>query len=177
VLWFKDPWQAMNLRDVTTILATTDRGRSYDERLMAILSPEERQLVDCSPVVCAGLYAVGAGFVLPTETLAVIDKYLEGGEPGYFAEQTVLGVVAHQLGRQLPFDALPSVPQEETILGPAWRGKPWIAAHYAGPSRPQFWRDAWSLFSDRGAAAQGRGSSVFRKPVLRETAGKGKLNL
>jgi len=177
VLWFKDPWEAFELLKLQAVLAGTDQYRTYDERMLEMMSATHRQLLLETDAPCAGLYAVGANFQLPQEITSYMEKQLAVGTPGYFCEQTLLALTVKLAGKQLSFAELPTCPAEQTVWAPSYLEQKWIAAHYAGPTRPQFWRDAWSLFSDRGAAAQGRGSSVFRKPVLRETAGKGKLNL
>jgi hypothetical protein len=177
VLWFKDPWGAFELPKLRGVLAGTDHYHSFDAGMLELMSGPHRQVLLETDPPCAGLYAVGANFQIPEEITGYIATQLAAGTPGYFCEQTLLALTVKLAGKQLSHAELPTCPEEETVWRPSYEGKRWIAAHYAGPTRPQFWRDAWSLFSDRGAAAQGRGSSVFRKPVLRETAGKGKLNL
>jgi hypothetical protein len=123
----------------------TDGHRSLDPRILAMMTEEHRkQLTETDPT-CAGLYAVGAGFALAPLVTEYMEKQLSTGTPGYFCEQTLLALTVKLAGRQLPFEDLPTLPREETALRPAYRGHRWIAGRYAGPTRPQFCRDAWSL--------------------------------
>ena len=109
------------------------------------MAPEHRKLLECPAPPCAGLYVVGPGFHLPAEIFGYIEKQLRLDKPGHFFEQTLLALTVKLAGKQLAFEQLPTCPVEETVFRPSYAGKNWIAAHYAGPTRPQFWRDAWSL--------------------------------
>jgi len=145
VLWFRDPWTELKLSTISTVLSGTDQHHSFDEDVLSLLTPTHRGLLDGPNPVCAGLYAVGPAFRLPAEILAYIERLLEAGTPGHFCEQTLLALTVKLVGTQYSFERLPTCPVEKSILRPSYFGNNWIAAHYAGPTRPQFWRDAWSL--------------------------------
>ncbi len=148
VLWFKDPWHALGLSTLHGVLAGTDCHHSFDGRSLELMSFAHRQVLLETEPPCAGLYAVGANFRLPKEITSYIDKELAVGTPGYFCEQTLLALTVKLAGKQLSFAELPTCPAEQTVWAPSYLHQKWIAAHYAGPTRPQFWRDAWSLFRD-----------------------------
>ncbi len=150
VLWFQDPWQELDLPGVDSLLAAEDIAFSYNKEFLTILSPEHRRLLFQPPPYCAGLYAVAPGFKLPNEVLHYISAKLNLTLPGYLyeetcaIEQTCLGLAAKLAGRGIPWETLPTCP-DESLFSPGFHGKDWVAAHYAGPTRRQFWRDAWSL--------------------------------
>jgi hypothetical protein len=150
ILWFQDPWQGLDLQSVDTLLAAEDIGFSYNKVFMTILSPEHRELLLSRPSYCAGLYAVAPGFKLPEEVLHYISARLDAVPPGYYyedtcaIEQTCLGLATKLKGCGIPYDILPTCPDDSTFL-PSYHRRNWVAAHYAGPTRRQFWRDAWSL--------------------------------
>ncbi len=155
VLWLKDPWEALELSKLRGVLAGTDHHHSFDDGLLELMSAPDRQVLLETDPPCAGLYGVGANFKLPEEITIYMEKQLAVGTPGYFCEQTLLALTVKLAGKQLSFAELPTCPAEQTVWAPSYLGQKWIAAHYAGPTRPQFWRDAWSLFSDRGLKAEG----------------------
>ncbi len=155
VLWFKDPWAAFGLPKLRGVLAGTDQYHTYDEFILELMSVSHRNALLETDAPCAGLYAVGASFQLPEEITKYVGKQLAAGTPGYFCEQTLLALTVKLAGKQLSFAELPTCPAEQTVWTPSYLGQKWIAAHYAGPTRPQFWRDSWSLFSDRGLKAEG----------------------
>jgi len=150
ILWFQDPWQGLDLQGVDSLLAAEDRYFSYNKELMTILSPEHLKLLLSPPPHCAGLYAVAPGFKLPDEVLQYISTRLDAVSPGYYyedcsaIEQTCLGLATKLKGRGIPYDSVPTCPDDSTFL-PSYHHRNWVAAHYAGPTRRQFWRDAWSL--------------------------------
>lgn len=146
VLWFSDPWAAFELQTLQGVLAGTDCYHSFDDGLLELMSAPHRQVLLGTDPPCAGLYGVGADFRLPEEITSYMEKQLAAGTPGYFCEQTLLALTVKLAGRQLSFAELPTCPEEQTVWAPSYEGKPWIAAHYAGPTRPQFLRDAWALF-------------------------------
>lgn len=143
VLWFKDPWTGIGMEDISTILAGTDQCHTYDPGLVGILSPTHRELLTSTTPVCAGIYAFHPAFCLPAEANNYITRQLEAGTPGHFCEQTILALTVKLAGQQIPHQRLPTCPPGST-LWPAFQGQEWVGAHYAGPTRPQFWRDAWS---------------------------------
>jgi len=117
VLWFQDPWQAFELGKLKGLVAGTDGHRSLDPGILALMSEEHRkQLTETDPT-CAGLYAVGADFALPPVVAEYMEKQLSTGTPGYFCEQTLLALTVKLAGQQLPFEDLPTLPQEVTT----WR--------------------------------------------------------
>ena len=150
VLWFQDPWQGLDLPAVDSLLAAEDRAFSYNKEFLIFLSPEHRRLLLDPPPYCAGLYVVAPGFKLPTEVLNYLSAKLNVALPGYLyeevcaIEQTCLGLATKLAGRGFPWKMLPTCPNE-SLYTPGFQGKNWVAAHYAGPTRRQFWRDAWSL--------------------------------
>jgi hypothetical protein len=148
VLWLEDPWQALELQKLQGVLAGTDHHRSFDEGILELMSVSHRDALLQTDAACAGLYAVGTNFQLPEEVARYIGKQLAAGTPGYFCEQTLLALTVNLAGKQLSFAELPTCPAEQTVWAPSYLGQKWIAAHYAGPTRPQFWRDAWSLIRD-----------------------------
>lgn len=149
VLWFKDPRTTMGLGSLNSLLAGTDGHHSYDKEVIDRLSQEHRRILLESAPVCAGLYAVGGCFSLPAVTLEYIEIQLAAGQPGYFCEQTLLALTVKLVGLQVAFSELPTCPATKSVWRPAYRGNEWIACHYAGPTRPQFWLDAWSLVQAR----------------------------
>ncbi len=143
VLWFEDPWTGIEMATVQAILAGTDQCHTYDPGLLGMLEPKHRELLTNTAPVCAGIYALHPKFRLPGEVEHYIARQLETGKPGHFAEQTVLALTVKLAGRQIPHKRLPTCPPRSTSR-PAFRAQEWVGAHYAGPTRPQFWRDAWS---------------------------------
>jgi hypothetical protein len=150
VLWFQDPWRGLGLEDLNTLLSSEDRYYSYDQELLAMMSPAHREMLLSKPPHCAGLYAVPPGYKLPPEVLHYIAAKLDSTSPGYryevqcSIEQTSLGLATKLNGRGIPWSRLPTCP-DESLWTPDFHGKNWVAAHYAGPTRRQFWRAAWSL--------------------------------
>jgi hypothetical protein len=150
VLWFQDPWEGLELGGVASLLASEDKYFSYNKDFLPLLTPEHRALLLSRPAHCAGVYAVAPGFKLPDEVLHYISAKLAVAPPGYCyedtcaIEQTCLGLAAKLSGRGIPWESLPSCP-DESLWQPAFHQRKWVAAHYAGPTRRQFWRDAWSL--------------------------------
>ncbi len=150
VLWFQDPWEGLGLAAVENLLASEDICFSYNKEFLAMISPAHRDLVVANPPYCAGLYAVAPGYTLPHAVLDYLHVKLESMPPGYFyeaacaIEQTCLGLATKLSGRGIPFNRLPTCPERSAVY-PAYHHKHWLAAHYAGPTRRQFWRDAWSL--------------------------------
>lgn len=150
VLWFQDPWESLVLGGVETLLVAEDVAFCYDPEWLTLLSAEHRKLVLTSPSYCAGLYAVAPRFKLPDEVLHYIAEKLAVTPPGYryektsSVEQASLGLTTKLMGRGIPWVTLPTCPGRSTYRS-AFHQKNWVAAHYAGPTRRQFWRDAWSL--------------------------------
>ena len=150
VLWFQDPWLGLDLECVETLLASEDIAFSYNKEFITILSPKHREQLLSRPSYCAGLYAVAPGFKLPDEVLNYISIRLKTVPPRYYyehtcaIEQTCLGLATKLKGRGIPYDRLPTCPDDSTFI-PAYHRKNWVAAHYAGQTRRQFWRDAWSM--------------------------------
>jgi hypothetical protein len=149
ILWFKDPWEGLDLGSINCLLAAEDRFFTYNKGFMPLLSPEHQRLLLSGAPHCAGLYAVPPQFRLPDEVLHYISTKLDVTPPGYHyeemaaIEQTCLGLATKLKGRGIPWEILPTCPDESWRF-PAFHGKNWVAAHYAGPTRRQFWRDAWS---------------------------------
>lgn len=152
ILWYQDPWTALGLPQVDSLLSAEDSHFSYDKEFIAILSPEHRELLLGRPAYCAGLYAVPPGYRLPEVVLRYLSTKLDGTPDGYryedtcSIEQACLGLATKLSGHGIPWLTLPTCPNEFPWFRRVRRdGR--VAAHYAGPTRRQFWRDAWSLLS------------------------------
>jgi hypothetical protein len=150
ILWFQDPWKGLNLAEMDQLLASEDRVFSYNKEFLPLLSVEYREMLFTGAPYCAGLYAVPPGFQLPEEILGYISQRLDMVSHGYCyeescaIEQTCLGLAAKLKGRGIPWNRLPTCPDDSAFF-PSYHRKNWVAAHYAGPTRRQFWRDAWTL--------------------------------
>jgi len=150
VLWFKDPWSELKLGEMTSLLASVDRYYSYDPDYLNMISSEHRDLLLKSPPYCAGIYAVPPQFSLPKEVLGYLQQSLDTKTPeGYYEvscsiEQSSLGLAANLIGKGIPWELLPTCPDQALIL-PQWHHRDRLGAHYATPVRRQLWRDAWGI--------------------------------
>ena len=144
VLWFRPAVGSLGLQNLRDLLAVTDVASSYDPAFLSRMEPDDAELLGRSHPVCAGIFAFPAGYQLPPWAERYILKQLEIGEPGYFFEQTLIALLALKGAGTVPYDDLPTCGPRSTRY-PSYRHHRWIAAHYAGPARRQFWRDAWSL--------------------------------
>lgn len=163
ILWFKDPYETLNLGGIHSLLASEDCCFSYNKEFASFLSSNHRDLLYSGAPYCAGLYAVPPRFKLPDEVLHYISAKLDATPSGYHyedvcaVEQSCLGLAVKLKGQGIPSGILPTCPGE-SLRFPAFYGRNWVAAHYAGPTRRQFWRDAWSLLKIIGR--NGRGLSI-----------------
>lgn len=144
VLWFRPAVGSLGLRDLRDLLAVTDVARSYDPGFLSWMEQDDAALLGRSQPVCAGIFAIPAGYQLPPWAERYILAQLKIGEPGYFFEQTLIALLALKGAGTVPYDDLPTCGPRSTRY-PSYQHHRWIAAHYAGPARRQFWRDAWSL--------------------------------
>lgn len=144
VLWFRPAVESLGLQNLHDLLAVTDAVSSYDPTFLSWMEPDDAELLRRSPPVCAGIFALPAGYQLPSWAERYIQKQLDIGEPGYFFEQTLIALLALKGAGTVPYGDLPTCGPRST-RHPSYRHHQWIAAHYAGPARRQFWRDAWSL--------------------------------
>lgn len=144
ILWFRPAVASLGLQNLQDIVAVTDAFNSYDPAFLSWMEPEDAELLRRNEPVCAGLFALPAGYQLPPWAERYILKQLEAGEPGYFFEQTLIALLALRGAGTIPYRDLPTCGPRAT-RHPSYHNHQWIAAHYAGPARRQFWRDAWSL--------------------------------
>jgi hypothetical protein len=144
VLWFRPAVGSLGLKNLRDVLAVTDVAISYDPGFLSWMAPDDAALLGRSQPVCAGIFAIPAGYQLPPWAERYILHQLKIGEPGYFFEQTLIALLALKGAGTVPYDDLPTCGPRST-WHPSYRHHCWIAAHYAGPARRQFWRDAWSL--------------------------------
>lgn len=144
VLWFRPATESLGLMARTGLVAVSDLGASYDPEFLSWMDPADAEMLRRSGPVCAGIFALPAAYQLPPWAESYIRSQLDRGEPGYFFEQTLIALLALRQEGTVPYADLPTCGPRSTIR-PSYRDQNWIAAHYAGPARRQFWRDAWSL--------------------------------
>ena len=150
VLWFKDPWLALKLDAIKSLLASEDRYYSYDPDYLNLISKEHRELLLGSQPHCAGVYAVPPRYKLPQQVIHYIELSLDTKKTTSFyeircsIEQSSLGLATKLAGSGIPWEMLPTCP-DAALFSPKWSHRGRVGAHYASLVRRQFWRDAKGL--------------------------------
>lgn len=142
VLWFRDVVPFVDNHSRFPIFAATDPFRSYNEAFLACLPPEDRQRLVDPPFVNAGFAVWNSvpdqGFINRMLSVA-----LAGPNVHPLTEQTMVATFAKTVGGIIAAHDVNVMVEPRSFLRPSFRHTPWVARHYIGPVREQFWLDAW----------------------------------
>jgi FkbM family methyltransferase len=147
VLWFAPIQTELERCCECSIYASVDLAvSSLDFKLAEIVLRELGMDSLQPPFGCAGISLFNMGF---EETVKLVDCLCEiilaKVEINRLTEQTIVALLAARSGSFLDAGAICMVDEMTNGL-PSWRRKNWVARHYAGPWRSQFWIDAfWFL--------------------------------
>ncbi len=143
ILWFKEleNFPAVAENSLPILKATMDYKQSYDENL--IIQGNLGHL-NISPFINSGLMYI-KGDILPHCNLNHLIE-LASKQSNWVSEQTIFAEATYQLGKNLwTTEEIICFDDDKWSLFPQYAGKPWMARHYAGPTRHLFWRDALAL--------------------------------
>lgn len=146
VLWFAPIQTEIARCCAKPIYASVDLSvSSIDFNLVEIIKGELGIDSIKPPFGCAGISLFNKA---PQDTIKIVDqiceKFIGRIKINRLTEQTIVALIAAQCGAFLDSRSICMVDVYSNLL-PTWWRKKWIARHYAGPMRSQFWIDAFWL--------------------------------
>jgi hypothetical protein len=148
VLYFRDP-EGLFYKDKTiSCLIAQDYQFAYSDWLVdALRILRDLDLRTGRPGNAGfGIYRRGLSEVIDRQLL---EHCLKRTEAELFDEQTFTAYTALTKGEILGKSDVYVDDVPITSWRCSWRGFPWVARHYIGPIREQFWIDAWQLLCFR----------------------------
>jgi hypothetical protein len=148
VLFFRDPQELADDESGAACMIANDCFVAYSDWLIDLL--RIRRGVDLLAHLPGnagvGIYRQGFERVLDRD---VLKWCLEQRPSGLFDEQTFTAYTALTRGKLLSKSDVYVDTAPLTSFRASWRGSSWVARHYIGPIREQFWIDAWRLLGRR----------------------------
>lgn len=148
-LWFRPlPERWMPAIPTPGVAMTEDCCCCYDSQLLGI----EPRLQPEAPFYNSGLL-LAQGNLIDDPVVHRMAK-IASANPHWFSEQTIFSTLAARHGKPTwsKEQVFISVQYKNSLsLTPSYRYQSWLAHHYAA-ARPQFWRDAVSLYAEQRRA-------------------------
>jgi hypothetical protein len=144
VLWFKSPFKELDTE--CALRLTIDNSYNYDLNLVTILNGHS---VLIRPPINAGVVYINGNMFLRS---TILEHAIEivAGKPDHFSEQTILALLADELGATWPLERITaSIDDIFWPLYPSYKRdyKNLIARHYVWAMKWLFWRDYYLLYS------------------------------
>ena len=145
ILWHADPSELMDKYNVTfPLFCSVDYQPSYDQNLMDILDHPLREMLGTHPFINAGLAIFNMPLADNDFLGGVLSDIPQHFTMGHFTEQTILALMAKQLGQLISkhdVEVIQSDSLDDRLKRPDVP-KARFASHFVRPVREYFWHEA-----------------------------------
>ena len=144
VLWFDDPTDTVQNATEGPLYASIDSGDvNYEPELMNAIATEFPFEIGRKPQGCAGVSVFNPSAKDTPELQFALDFLRKSSSIKRLSEQSIVSSIAKRYNCFLPKEfAIMDAPMRPVSISSGGQ-KLWIARHYAGPFRTQFWIDAF----------------------------------